>query len=122
VSNAQSPIDEVPRRLQIERSQEGDRIILGLVGELDIETTPDFDPYLEELKAGPPRSFVIDLGRLTFMDSSGLRLVSRAQKAAVANDHQLAFRRGPRQVQRLLMFTELDKLLTFEDRPPSFVS
>lgn len=60
-----------------ERSDEGGRVRLALVGELDIASASALEARLRALaQRGDP--VVLDLGRLQFIDSSGLRELVRA--------------------------------------------
>jgi anti-sigma B factor antagonist len=60
-----------------ERSEEDGRLRLGLVGELDVASASQLEQRLRELaEQGDP--VVLDLGRLQFIDSSGLRELVRA--------------------------------------------
>jgi serine/threonine-protein kinase RsbW len=57
--------------LQAER--DGDRLLIATVGELDLTTTPDLEAALEH--GSPYSALELDLAGLTFIDSSGLRLL-----------------------------------------------
>jgi stage II sporulation protein AA (anti-sigma F factor antagonist) len=58
---------------------------------------------------------LIDLSRLDFMDSTGLAVMIRAQRAAQANGHRLSLRHGPTHILRLFELTGLLDHFTFED-------
>jgi serine/threonine-protein kinase RsbW/stage II sporulation protein AB (anti-sigma F factor) len=53
--------------------REGDRLLIATAGELDLTTTPDLEDALE--RASPYSELELDLAELTFIDSSGLRLL-----------------------------------------------
>jgi anti-sigma B factor antagonist len=105
----------MPGQLVIDSRREGDTLVLSLRGELDLTSAPVFDRELEQVAADSPTRLVIDLSGLDFMDSTGLRALLQARERAMANRHELALRRGPRQVQRVLELTKTDEVFTFED-------
>jgi anti-sigma B factor antagonist len=106
--------DPMPGQLIIDSRREGDSIVLTLRGELDLTSVPVFDRELEQLALRKAGRLVIDLSGLAFMDSTGLRALLQARERATANQHELALRRGPRQVQRVFELTKTDEVFTFE--------
>lgn len=69
-------------RLSIEPYEEGRRTIrLRLVGELDMATVKSLRSLLEDHQ-GSGHAVVIDLSELSFIDSTGLQLLLRAQADA----------------------------------------
>lgn len=74
---------------------------VGLVGELDLATAGDVERELERVEASDALSIVLDLSGLTFMDSTGVRLVVRASARSRADSNRLALLRGPKAVQRV---------------------
>jgi anti-anti-sigma factor len=74
-------------------------------GELDAASRAAMDEQL----VGPAGSLiVVDLGRLTFIDSSGLGAIATAKRKALANDGDLVLCRPSPAVQRVLEITGLD--------------
>jgi serine/threonine-protein kinase RsbW/stage II sporulation protein AB (anti-sigma F factor) len=70
------------------RSQrDGDRLRIATAGELDLTTTPDLEAALES--GAPYTALELDLEGLTFIDSSGLRLLLSERDRA--NRHGLGF-------------------------------
>jgi anti-anti-sigma factor len=93
-----------------ERSGEGGSVRLGLVGELDIASASALEQRLRALaQRGDP--VVLDLGRLQFIDSSGLRELVRAVSEA-RRDHwrlELDTALSP-QVRQIIELLELHDL------------
>lgn len=108
---AQSPGE----RLSIRRADDAHGVVLGLEGELDLDTAAELDDQLRQITNGPPGRVVIDLGGLDFMDSTGLGSIVRAQRSADSNGHRLMLRRGQHQVQRLFELTGVLDRFSFED-------
>jgi anti-sigma B factor antagonist len=105
----------IPGSLQIESTARGDAIVLTMKGELELTSAPVFERELRAVEATNPRRLVIDLSGLEFMDSTGLRALLLARERAQADGHELALRRGPRQVQRVLELTKTAEAFEFED-------
>jgi anti-sigma B factor antagonist len=102
-------------RLTVRLVTDAQGIALSLEGELDLETTREFDRHLAALDLDHVRRVLIDLRGVSFMDSRGLSSIIRAHQLAQANGHDLVVRRGSNQVQRLFALTGVDERLTFED-------
>jgi anti-sigma B factor antagonist len=105
----------IPGQLEIERTSRADTIVLSLRGELDLTSAHVFERELRAAESAGPRRVVIDLSGLEFMDSTGLRALLLARERAQSDGHELALRRGPRQVQRVLELTKTAEAFEFED-------
>ncbi|HLH13604.1 MAG TPA: STAS domain-containing protein [Solirubrobacteraceae bacterium] len=78
---------EAPGRLEISACGEREREpVLRIRGELDLSTISLLAEHVESQLAGgsPPVAFVLDLGGVTFMDSSGLRTLIELNERAHA--------------------------------------
>ncbi|HWF71760.1 MAG TPA: STAS domain-containing protein [Solirubrobacteraceae bacterium] len=104
-----------PFSIQIDEA--GDTVTIEFGGELDIATTAGADSELRRVEQGGARVIVLDLRGLTFMDSTGLRLLVSADARARGGEHRLAIVRGPAAVQRVLELTGLDARLDVIDDP-----
>ena len=87
-----------------------------LRGELDIATLDDARRQIEAVEAGAPPVLVLDLSRLTFVDSSGVRLALLADDRARAEGRRLAVRLGTGQALRV--FQSLGLLDKLDVLPP----
>jgi len=65
---------------------QGEQGLLTLVGELDTAASGDVDDAVDELLRKGVRTLVIDLGQISFIDSSGLRSLIRARQALGTED------------------------------------
>jgi anti-anti-sigma factor len=87
-----------------------------LAGELDVATCPRMRRELREAEANGAQEIVIDLSRLGFIDSSGLRLLL---EASIRNSHdgssRLALVRGSSQIQRVFQIAGVEDRLPFSD-------
>ena len=88
---------------------------VGLVGELDPEVRrgwsyPNVAKVQEELRKveqSAPATVVIDLSKLTFLDSTGLRCIVTADERAREAGRRMVVVRGPDAVQRVFSITRL---------------
>jgi anti-anti-sigma factor len=92
-------------RITAERADEQD--ILHLDGELDPHTAPLLKQEVDRLAEGGSLDIVLDLSRLAFIDSSGLRVVISAHREMADRGGQLALRSPSDTAQRLLEITGL---------------
>ena len=91
---------------------------LSLTGELDLASAPRVEEELERVERdGPPR-LVLDLRGLTFMDSTGLRLIAGADARPRADDRRLTIVQGPPAVRRVFEITRLDERFDIVDEDP----
>jgi anti-sigma B factor antagonist len=87
---------------------------VALVGELDLAAIADLRPELESLvNAGG--ALAIDLDALTFIDSTGLKLMLDIQRTAATTGCTMTFHRAPDVVRRLLVLTGTAVFFTFVD-------
>jgi anti-anti-sigma factor len=90
-----------------------------LVGELDIASCERLEKELAAVEADSPETVVLDLRRVEFIDSTGLRALIGADERARSEGRRLAVVRGPNAVERLLAVTQLDQRLEIVDDPDS---
>jgi anti-anti-sigma factor len=91
---------------------EGDGLVrLVLQGELDLSTVSKVEEELRRAEAGEPKVLALDLSQLTFLDSTGLRLIVTADQRAREQGRRLAVVKGPDPVQRVFAITRLDERL-----------
>jgi anti-sigma B factor antagonist len=83
---------------------------LVLSGELDMATAPHLETVVHAC-AGSAGRLTLDLSRLTFMDSTGVRLVLLTQRLCRETGAEFALIPGPRLIQRVFELTGvLDRL------------
>ena len=87
------------------------RSIVGLVGELDMDTAPLFTTAVEGLIAQGCRELVLDLAQLRFCDSMGLNAILRQLRQVKGLGGSLTVMEPPDQVKRLLSMAGLDEIL-----------
>ena len=92
-------------------------VLMAFSGELDLAEAARVEQRLLEIEAARPPLVVLDLRGLTFIDSSGLRLVIEADQRARRDDRRMALVRGPEQVRRIFAIALLDTRLQMVEDP-----
>lgn len=90
--------------LQIDVKRQQDMEILRLSGELDLASAPLLQREIDSAGLGAT-AMILDLEKLDFIDSTGLRMILAAHERAKERGQEFAVTRGSRQVQRLLAIT-----------------
>jgi anti-anti-sigma factor len=105
----------------IETRREGAEARAALRGEFDMNATFSVEPALERLldDPPPPERLTIDLGGLTFIDSTGMGVLLRVQGEASARGVDLVLLPGPFEVQRVFETAGLLDTFPFAERGPA---
>ena len=85
---------------------------LELVGELDLSTVDPLKLRLELVEKEDPKAMIVDLSRVTFMDSMGLGILLSHTLRAKREGRRFALVAGPDHVQQV--FTATGVLEHFE--------
>ena len=91
--------------------------VVTVSGELDLAAAGDAEQRLRPLEGRQVATLVVDLRRVSFIDSSGLRLIVALDARARANGRRVLIIRGSDQVDRVFKITRLETQLTFVDDP-----
>jgi anti-sigma B factor antagonist len=92
---------------------------MALIGELDLSSVPKVQEELRRVEAASPATLVLDLSKLTFLDSTGLRCIVTADERARNEGRRIVIVRGPDAVQRVFAITRLDDRLEIVDDAPA---
>ena len=109
-------------RLTHEIHEQDGVVRLVLAGELDLSSATQVDELLKDLEADRPAVIVLDLRDLTFMDSTGLRVMVSADARARDHSRRLAIVQGPEAVHRVFRITGLDDHLDIVETPDAAVT
>ena len=90
---------------------ERDVVRVAPVGELDLATSELLEKQLHELRRAGFERVVLDLREVTFIDSSGMRVVVTEHQVAEQAERQFSLIWGPPAVQRALEVCGLLDLL-----------
>jgi len=100
-----------PLQFELDTVVEDPRAILLLAGELDAATVPQLELALGEAERRGAEEIVIDLERLTFIDSTGLQALVASQHRLNCEGPALLIRRPSEEVARTIALVGLDTVL-----------
>jgi anti-sigma B factor antagonist len=101
--------------LQIREAAAGGDWVLQPSGDLDMASAPDLDAHISAAARDHPDGLlIIDLARVRFMDSSGLRVLLRAAQGRDGDNQRLRLRSPGRAVRRVVEVSGAEALLPFE--------
>jgi anti-anti-sigma factor len=102
--------------LSFQTTVTGDVAVIALSGELDVSGASLLEHEIDRISADhDPRGLVLDLSRLDFMDSTGLRLVVLTDVKARDEQREFALVRGQSDVHRVFEITRMTDRLRFLD-------
>lgn len=93
------------------------RIRIVPAGELDVATAPQLEEAVAVATDDKTATLVVDLRELTFMDSTGLRVLAQATMRAQSTGVALSIWRGSQQIERVLEISGLRAMLPLVDAP-----
>lgn len=100
------------------QTHESDGMVrLALSGELDLSSATQIEEVLKDIEEAGPQVLVLDLRDLTFMDSTGLRVMVSADARARDASRRLVIVQGPETVHRVFRITGLDAHLEIVENP-----
>jgi anti-sigma B factor antagonist len=102
---------------RVETHTTGRATTLTVLGELDLVSSPALQEELERAIGSDATVIVLDLGRLSFMDSTGLHVLVKAHQRAHEAGRRFVVTKGGEQVQRLLDLTGVTDLMEIVDTP-----
>ena len=97
----------------IAAERDGRRARLVLGGELDMNARFQAEQALDRLLAEPLDQLVVDLGEVTFVDSTGMGLILEIHERARMEQFTLRLLRGNPEVQRVFELAGVADLLPF---------
>jgi len=96
---------------------ERDHVAVAPRGELDMATVGALELELESVRDAGFEAIVLDLGGLSFMDSSGLHLVMRWTADASKDGFRFELEPGPASVQRIFELAAVNETLPWRSQP-----
>jgi anti-sigma B factor antagonist len=99
----------------LETETEGSSALIRIRGDLDLQVVDQVIAALAEVESDEPELLVIDLSRLTFMDSTGMGAVAAAHIRAIDAGRRFAIVRPPAGVRQAFDRTRLDEVITVTD-------
>jgi anti-sigma B factor antagonist len=99
-------VDVVPRH---------DEIVVEAIGELDLESAEVLERAVARLRSDGHDDIVVDLRRVEFIDSTGLRVLIGLHRGAEREGRAISLVPGPRPVQRIFELTATHALFHWRD-------
>ncbi len=104
---------------EVQASVRNGRHTLLLSGELDLAVAAELEATILGLCGEGVSAIELDLSQLTFMDSTGLRVMLGARELCAEHGYDFLVTPGSGQVQRLLELTGTIDILPLTDAHPS---
>jgi anti-sigma B factor antagonist len=112
----------VNNEFSVDQRNQGSAAVVAVSGELDLRTSPELEERLNRAFDGGAELVILDLRRIEFMDSTGLRVLLSAHQRAHDTGRRFALVRGADQVERVLTLTGVRDLLTVVDAPEELLA
>ena len=103
--------------LSLETREEGDAVRIAASGELDLVSALTFEKEVRRAEDRQPKTVILDLRRLSFMDSTGLRLILSAHARAHTRKRRLCIVLGTEPVKRLFRLAGVTRRLDIVEHP-----
>ncbi|HLK45050.1 MAG TPA: STAS domain-containing protein [Acidimicrobiales bacterium] len=96
--------------LEIADSTSGSWTVVTVTGEVDVATSPELFDALDRATDDKQR-LVVDLSRVTFMDSTGLGVLIQTLRAVLAKDGEMRLVVHEQNVRKIFEVTGLDGVI-----------
>ncbi|MBQ4427778.1 MAG: STAS domain-containing protein [Oscillospiraceae bacterium] len=98
--------------MKTSRSDDGTRLTIFLSGEIDHHTAAHImREVMDKLEAELPRDCILDMSKVSFMDSSGIAIILKAYKLINSTGGRLAVSNVQAQPMRVLDASGLDRII-----------
>ena len=91
-----------------------DTVVVRVQGELDMATAPGLSRAMATALDGSPSTLAVDLSDLSFVDSTGIRVLITACRRAGTEGCSFVLRSPTRPVLKALRLTGVDRLMAIE--------
>jgi len=96
-----------------------EQLVVPIEGRFDAVRAPALDDHLQALLRAGHLEITLDLARVRYLGSSGLRMLLLAHRRQLAAGGHLTLRRVPPRILRTLQMAGFDQILTIELSPPT---
>ncbi len=103
--------------MEISEQHEGDVVVLGPVGRLNNETSPEFQNRLLGCVGSAGTSVLVDLSKVDYVSGAGLRALMTASKQSKANGGRLAVAGLNPVVKEIFTISRFSYAVTVFDTP-----
>ncbi len=91
--------------------------VLEGIGRIDASIASQLDEQLKALHAAGVRVLILDLSKVTYLSSSGLRVLLLALRRQEASGGRFVLRNVPERIMRVLRIAGFDRLFPIEGDP-----
>lgn len=102
-------------RLETELREIAGKQVLDVVGEIDVYTAPKFKAAVNDILASGQKHLVVNMARVTYMDSSGFGILLSATKRLRPNGGTVNLVKCTPAIDRILRITRLDTIFSVHD-------
>jgi anti-anti-sigma factor len=102
-------------QLSMRSRREGDTHTVSVSGEMDVANAGGVEQELTRVEATDAPAIVLDLGGLTFIDSTGIRMLLMADTRSGSDSDRVILRSPSEAVLRVLHLAGLEDRLHFAD-------
>src|ERR1700722_9024433 len=106
-----SPVGLLRASVSVPESAGAAYSVVVLAGEVDATNSDELYGVLESVVTQQPRLLIVDMSELSFMDSTGLRMLLRSSRALDQQGGVLALAAPQVSVARVLQLTRADQLI-----------
>jgi anti-sigma B factor antagonist len=106
-----SPVGLLRASVSVPESAGATYSVVVLAGEVDATNSDELYGVLESVVTQEPRLLIVDMSELSFMDSTGLRMLLRSSRALDQQGGVLALAAPQVSVARVLQLTRADQLI-----------
>jgi anti-sigma B factor antagonist len=99
----------------LETETSGSSALVRIRGDLDLQVAERATEAITRVESDGPELLVIDLSRLTFMDSSGMAVIAAAHIRAGEAGRRFVIVRPPAGVRQAFDLTRLDEVIEITD-------
>ena len=98
--------------MKLNSVRQGSNLTLKLSGEIDHHSAREIMSAIDEkLESSPPRDCVIDMEKVSFMDSSGIAIILKTYRTVNAAGGRLWIENVPAQPMRVLDASGIDRII-----------
>ncbi|MEX0868253.1 MAG: STAS domain-containing protein [Nitriliruptoraceae bacterium] len=101
--------------VQIDRRDIGDRVVLTVVGQVDVSTAAELRQALTEAQFGGATDVVVDIDGVEFLDSFGLGVFVGAVRRARSQGHGFRVACDRPRLRHLFHVARLDEIIEIVD-------
>lgn len=98
--------------MEIKKEQNGSELVVSLGGRLDTVTSPELEASLGALDG--VTKLVVDMEKLSYISSAGLRVLLNAQKIMTKNGGSMIVRNANEELKEIFEVTGFDEIFEIE--------